>query len=363
MTSSPSLADDPMDLVIPVVGTVVNQINTAVNQVYEGICVGDVCVKPPRDPCDTFPDLPGVCVPVVVGPCTVGPNAELNCDPVEPPNPCDTYPVPYVCDGTIPPTDPCDYVPGLPGVCGPLPPTGVGTEDTTSAQVAIAVGNITQNLGVVPGNPNAMVNLLGYCQHYLDEFLGNTEYLGPLLDYGSCLDAGAVPAVIATLPQVTGSVRFLAGACSIVTSAFEDSNLTFVDFAGTTDCRAGFGAPIIFRPTVRAQATLNKFLRQDPILVADEASGLSYARSNGQQPGSIWDADSESGTAKVILETWVTPESAVCLIDGVCGFTWVVLPDKNPDTGTSISCSSSSAGALHCRSTGIPMTDSTIAHH
>lgn len=251
----------------------------------------------------------------------------------------------------------------------PIPNPNVKRQpDLTSAQVAIAIGNITQDLAVSGGDPSALTNLLGHCQPYLEQFIGNTEYLGPLLDYGLCLETNGAPAVIATLPRVTGGVNFLAGVCSLVTNAYEYYSYSYpygtsVAFSGTTDCTAGSSTSgDIFAAWVTANASLENSLYNQTVASAPSAGGSRYARSAGTMYSTISYATG-GGIAKNRLKTEITPESPVCTANGLnCGFHWVVLADKSPDTGTSLSCNQLALSSnLLCVSNGIPVTDSTVA--
>lgn len=273
------------------------------------------------------------------------------------------------------PIDTCEYLTRVPGVCGnPLPPLPVPlptlppvfAAEITSLQTAIAIGNIRPDVGVTPRPPDPVVNLLGFCQPFLNQFIGNTEYLGPLLDYASCINAGALPSVLASLPVVTNNVSFLAGACQLITSAYQDNAVTFVDFTAITDCHTSAGRGTAFDPQLRVQAILQNFLRQEESVPGPVASGVRYARSNHRYGAPI--ARFAGATAKVRLQTTITPQSRVCTLDNVnCGFKWIVLPNKSPDTGAAISCNSTQqvqteSDVLTCTSNGIVMTDSTIAH-
>lgn len=408
MVSAPADAEDPTNMVIPVVGTIISSINQITCPTRGDIsitCPGPIPLPDPCDrvdlpylckplepivldpcdyvpgapalcqpipqipkPCDLLPGTPGICQPVVVEePCYYVPGAPVICQPVVIEDPCYYLPgTPGLCEPVVIP-EPCTLVPGLPGVCVPVtpppPPPPPSAAEITSLQIAIAIGNIRPNVGVVPRPPDPVVNLLGFCQPYLNEFLGNTEYLGPLLDYGTCLNAGSVPAIMNTLPVVNNDVSFLAGACSLVTSAYQNNNVSFVDFSGIVDCTAGAGNANVFRPGISVQANLVDALRPSVIAYGSSGSGVGYARSNARHGNSI-SGSADGGTAKVRLSTTIHPGSAICTVDGVCGFNWVVLPNKSPDTGASISCNSTQLDndVLVCTSNGIVMTDSTIAH-
>lgn len=343
--SIPAKADDPNILLISTVGTIVSGVNQVTCPTRGTVsCPGPT----PIDICDYLTGVPGVCG-----------------NPLPPAKVCDYVPgAPVVCEPVV--VDPCIPYPWLPGLCQEVPPPAVPAVEITSLQTSIAIGNIRPDVGVTPRMPDPVINLLGFCQPFLNQFLGNTEYLGPLLDYAGCINTGAVPSVLASLPVVTNNVSFLAGVCQIVTSAYQDNNVTFTDFTGVTDCRTSQGVGGTFQPLVSAQAVLQNFLRQDQSIAGGGAGGIGYASSNGRYPAPI--ASFDGATAKVRLETTITPQSPVCTLDNVnCGFTWVVLPNKSPDTGAAISCNTgeqatSNTDVLKCTSNGIVMTDSTIAH-
>lgn len=376
-------ATEPTDMVIPVVGTIVASINEITCPIRSTVgCPGPIpkpcSIYPNLPTCKTLPDpcrtvdIPGVCHGVSVNPCDYYPAPGV-CTPLPPTNPCYYAPgAPVVCSGQLPPTDPCYYRPDLPGVCTPLPPLNPCTYkpnlpgvcaplpqnsvELTSLQTAIAIGNFKPDVTVVPRDPGPVVNLLGFCQPYLNQFLTDTEYLGPLLDYGTCLNTNSLPAVMNSLPIVVNNVTFLAGVCNLMTSAFEDNNRTFVDFSGFVDCSAGSSSEYVFKPYINGSMVLQKFLRPD-ILPASCDSALHCRLGS-----SIQAADPESGTAKIKLVSSITPsEESVCAVGGVCGFKWIVAPNKNPDTGTSTSCATT-GDVLNCTTGSIPLTDSTIAH-
>lgn len=336
--SLPARADDPNELLISTVGTIVSGVNQATCPTRDTVsCPGPT----PIDLCDYLPGICGNPPPLKV--CDYVPGAPVVCKPVGPINPCRDYP-------------------WLPGICQPVQPPPVPAVEITSLQTAIAIGNIRPDVGVTPRPPDPVINLLGFCQPYLNQFLGNTEYLGPLLDYAGCINAGAVPSVLATLPVVTNNVSFLAGVCQLITSAYQDNLVTFVDFTGTTDCRNGYGAGGTFVPGITARAILQNFLRQEQSVPGPMVSGAAYASSNSRYGAPI--ASFAGATAKVRLETTISPQSRICTLDNVnCGFRWIVLPNKNPDSGTALSCREiQESNSLVCASNGIVMTDSTIAH-
>lgn len=242
----------------------------------------------------------------------------------------------------------------------PVNPPPVPTSEITSVQTVMVIGNIKQDLSALPGTLNPTLNLLGYCQPFLDQFLGNTEFLGPLLQYESCLVAGSVPAVLATLPAVSGGVSFLAGACQLRTEAYEAGYpySPYTNFRGITDCRT---ASSFFQAGVWATAKLQDFFSPADLATAPLVYGTNYAESSGFLNTPL--AYAGSGTAKVQLGTTIAPSGTCSGASNVCQIAWVALPNKNPDTAVGISCDTPlpSKKYLHCFSKGIPMTSETVA--
>lgn len=240
--------------------------------------------------------------------------------------------------------------------------TAAAVVPDSGLQVAVAIGKIQQDINAAPGNPSAVVNLLGYCQPHLNQFIANTENLGALLSYGTCLQTGSTPAVLATLPQVTGGVQFVLGYCFISNRA---SASTSINFLGQTNCSMDGFTPIDpyllpYRPTLTltANASLVDYVTLQTLASANFiASGFNWMNSRGSLNNTISGASS-SGIAKIKYVTQISPSSAGCASVS-CGIVWVTVINKNPDSGTSLSCAQS-GDTLSCTHNSIPLTDATI---
>lgn len=280
---------------------------------------------------------------------TLSPNAAAE-DPTE-------YPAQYLNYDLYPVLDQIQAAPCLQTVVPCVPPIPkLSGSDLTGQVVAIAVGEIKASAGVIPGNTGPLLGLMAYCQPHLNQFLANTEYLGPLLDYGVCIEANSAPAVLAALPAPVTDVRYVAGACTLTTRTSEAASGTFSSrtrFSGTTDCGTGVG----FTPSVTAQASLLDFLYGTPKGSGSATSGSRYASSTG------YAAPIGTYPAKVKFRTTMLPnQTSYCPSGATCGYNWVVLANKSPNTGSTLTCNeATNDDRLDCLMDGVPVNSQTAA--
>lgn len=239
----------------------------------------------------------------------------------------------------------------------PLPPVPrVAGSDLTGQIIAVAVGGIKADAGVVPGNIGPLTNLMAFCQPHLDKFLSNTEYLGPLLDYGLCIETNGAPAVLAALPTVVQDIRYIAGACILSTrtsEAMTGNYLSRTRYSGSTECSTSVG----FSPTVYGQANLVDFLYGHVKASAPASSGNRYAYSTG------YTTSIGLMPVKVEFDTFLRPnQPTYCPSGAACDYNWVVIANKNPNTGSKVTCSEFEPDdVLDCRMDGIPVNSTTAS--
>lgn len=233
--------------------------------------------------------------------------------------------------------------------CG-LP--SVGASDVTSEVVAVAIGQIAPYNDTPVPNP-AFPNVLALCQPYLLEFLANTEYLGPLVDYQACLQANVPAAVTSQIPVVSAGVQFLAGTCTFSTTAGYRAITNSTDFSGITDCRLG-DADVLGAYITQVTSLWDFLYDTQQAAASSSVAAPGFVKQTGSKPGRI------TSTAKVRVRSSVTPAATSwCPSGATCTLQWLILPNKNVDTASRPACVQAGL-TLECQANSIPLTANTI---
>lgn len=232
---------------------------------------------------------------------------------------------------------------------------------------------------IVPTDPSDLTA----CSPYLVEFLSNTEYLGPLLDFVQCSSGGAVDTALdalagsegvidslrsyaeqlqgyvlglpQNLPAMTTRTIYL---CSIGSAATKLS-YSHLLAEGDTRCMSIDSLPdpdggVLLDGSLQVIDFLNGTERLNTATVS--GNGVVAARGSLKNP-------TPGRLLKTKYHTNLVLPNQTCLQDS-CRFAWAVIPNKNPNTGTSLPCNMPggqlSSARLECEVDSRPYTQATL---
>lgn len=229
---------------------------------------------------------------------------------------------------------------------------------------------------IQPGDPGQISD----CSSLLEQFLANTEYLQPLLDYFSCSAGGAQDVLMGSslglesfsqallgysrevrdyvvagpelLPTARAGGAFV---CTLGTGATKLGG-NFLRVEGDTRCASPASAPAPQSGVdIEGRIALVDFLNgnqqyRSGLRSGDGALAVRQARRN-LTPNRL---------LKTKYETSIAVPDGNCA-GGACQVVWVVLPNKNPNTGSSLPCvSNPMANMLSCTVDSRPFNQSTL---
>ncbi len=214
---------------------------------------------------------------------------------------------------------------------------------------------------VTPGNPDSITD----CNPLLMDFLGDTEYLGPLFDYLNCATDGTADFLQATingldglsaelssyaqqlrdyaqndpaiLPNVTTKSVYV---CSIETGA-KSAGIQNLRLNGTTRC-VSTESPMKADPDVAVGGRLR---------LVDFITGNELYSSSNQNGDGVVSVTAKrfNATPNRLLKTKYHSNIELPVpscIGGNCQVAWVVVRNKNVNTGTKVPCHATNAQVL-----------------